>query len=333
MNDRLEPSSPEALLSSNALAGHTSRGAYAAMVAAWGLWSMDSILIHLIGNDFPRQYLVAITLLIGGLSMMVMGRGIFKTVLKLSKHHLMLLGVLVVFSTAGAELLYVSAITHMNPALVSVLLRSQVAFAVILAMLFLGERFGRITASGIVVILVANAGWLIHNLNQVGWGGSIIGWILAISAAVLWSLGTITAKSLVTVIPPTQLVVARLAFAGVLMFILSAATQGIAPLAEVTAGQWGLLIAKGTVTSGMTFFLYFWALKRMKVCIASALEQAAPLITLCVAHFVLMERVSTWDVAFVCVLLIGAGVVVLGSWRERGALPVQATKEVEREAL
>lgn len=302
----------------------TSRSGILGMLGAWALWSMDPILIHMIGPAVPRSSLVAITLIIGGLSMMVSGHGAFKRILTLAPKHLLLLAVLVVLSTAGAELLYVSAIAVMNPGLVGVLLRSQIAFAVILAMVFLGERFGKATAYGIIVILAANAGWVGYNLSHSGTTGSLLGWVLAIGAAVLWSLGTITAKSLVNVLPPNQLVVARLTLGGLLMLIVSLGMDGLGAISQITPAQWGLLATKGVFTSGITFFLYFWALRRLRVYVASALEQVAPLATLFVAHFWLRETVTWHDVVFVGVLLVGAAIVVIGGDGEMHKRPLSA---------
>ncbi|NLW86855.1 MAG: DMT family transporter [Planctomycetes bacterium] len=296
--------------------GRTSRSGIFGMLGAWVLWSMDPILIHMIGPTVQRSFLVAIALIIGGLSMMVSGHGAFKRILTLAPKHLLLLAVLVVLSTAGAELLYVSAIAIMNPGLVGVLLRSQVAFAVILAMVFLGERFGKVTAWGIIVILAANVGWLGYNLSHSGTTGSLLGWALAIGAAVLWSLGTITAKSLVNVLPPNQLVVARLTLGGLLMLIVSLGMYGLGAIGQITPAQWVLLVTKGVFTSGITFFLYFWALRRLRVYVASALEQVAPLATLFVAHFWLRQTVTWHDVVFVGVLLVGAAIVIVGGDRE-----------------
>ena len=127
------------------------RGANAAVAGAWLLWSCDPVIVRYLGADFPRLVMLAIGCLCGGLIFVVPAwRG--AAVLRRRPKLLLLFVCYVLFSTALADFCYVNAIKYLHPGLVGLALRSQLAFAIFAAWVFLGESISRWTALGMLLV-------------------------------------------------------------------------------------------------------------------------------------------------------------------------------------
>lgn len=289
------------------------------MLLAWALWAMDPIVIYRIGQTVPRALLSGISTLIAGFMFAPQTWAVIRRIRQLSRWHLALIIIQAVFFTAISQLCYVAAIPHMNPGLVSAILRTQVAFAVFFAVFFLGERLNRAAMVGIALILFANLGLLFGALFDGKPGQtSGLGWSLTFLAALLWAGGTVSGKELLRVLTPAELVGVRMTLSGMFTLLGSFCLYGVQPVCELTLENWVLLTVKGVVTTGCALLVYYIALRRVKVYVASAMEPFAPLFTLTVAYLFFGKTVSGSDMLSVAILMAGTAVVILGnqmSWK------------------
>ena len=293
------------------------------VLGAWGLWSLDPIVTYLIGEGTPRLLLAGVSMLFGGVALgFWTWRGLRKA-RRLSKRDWTVLLLLGVLFTGLADLCYVGAIRWMNPGLVGAVLRSQVAFAVLLAAVLLGERMNRTALAGITLILGANGLMFIAALQKTGAAdgahGAVMGWLLAFAAALLWSCATVSSKFLLNRFRPFELSGLRMLMGGGVLFIAALAFDGTESIAALSGRQWGLLAVKGVVTSALAFSLYFVGLRRVPVYVASAMEPFAPLFTLLIAWLWLEKGLSGLQMASVAVLLCGTVCVILGNYRQARA--------------
>jgi drug/metabolite transporter (DMT)-like permease len=298
----------------------------ALVFGGWMLWSLDPIVIALIGPEVSRSLIVGVNLTLGGLVLsrhvgrLVRGlKGLSRTV----RVRLVLQGV--VF-TGCASLFYVSAVRHMHPGLVSTVLRTQVAFAVIGAVALLGERMNRTAVAGMAVIFLGNGMMVVRAARSAGLEDqSVLGWSLAMGAALLMTGGTLNGKVLLRTVAPTQLTGVRLLLGGLVMAGATLAMRGAAPFVELTSRQWFWLGVKGLGTTTIGFIVYYHGLKRVRVYVASAIETAAPLLTIVAAWVLLDNPLRRRDLVSVAVLLTGTALVVIGSIRaRRRGLPPRA---------
>lgn len=293
------------------------------IVAAWALWSLDPIVVYLIGGEVNRFLLVGLGSGSGGLAL---GWYVVRTLRqfpRLAFRHIALIFIQAVLFGGLASVCYAYSVRYLNPGLVSVILRTQIGFAVIWAVLFLRERMHAVTAAGILLIFLANVTMLINAVVSRPGGldqnASLIGWALAFGAALLWSGATVSGKELLKVISPLQLAGVRLFFAGLSMLVFFLITSGPGPMAALTGRQWALLAVQGVVTSGGGFVLYYYGLRRTNVHVASSLEPLAPFYTLLISYFWLHKTVTARDLVGILVLLSGAAVAVAGNViRQRG---------------
>ncbi len=128
------------------------------MILAWALWALDPIVVCRIGPAVPRALLAGLASLIAGLMFFPYLAVVVKRRRAVSRRHFGLLVVQAALFTALCQVCYVAALRFMNPGVVSAVLRTQMAAAVILAVCFLGERLDRRALAGIVLIGLANLG-------------------------------------------------------------------------------------------------------------------------------------------------------------------------------
>ncbi len=296
------------------------RGGVGLVALAWALWSLDPIVVCRIGSGVPRGLLVGLTALLAGLMFAPHLVRAARRGALLARRHRLLLAAQAVLFTAVCQVCYVAALRLLHPGVVSAVLRTQMAAAVLLAVALLGERMNRWSAAGILLIALANAGLLVGALRSgAAARASTAGWALALAAALLSSGGTVTGKALLEVFRPVELTAVRLAVAGALMTAVSLWQTGLGPMLALTPLQWGLLALKGVVTTGCAFLCYNAGLRRMPVYLASALEPFAPLFTFLAAYAFLGQTVTAGQAGNVAVLLFGGALVLVGYWMRRDA--------------
>ncbi len=294
--------------------------AYLLMGAAWLLWSLDPILIRLIGDDVARPIMSGGALTIAGILMIVPAVRGYRFLLK-RKDLWGRFCFYILFGTVIADLLYVIAIRNLNPGLTSLILRSQIVMAIFAAWLCFGERPNRVTQCGIAIVLVgyvANAWFSIAKASEPS-RNPTLGWMCAFGAALLWTSSTILGKKLMESIKSSQLCGMRLLTAGIITIIGFCCMGGTGEFAKLSGTQWGMLALKATLCSVLTFTLYMHGLHLAPVTAAAAMEQTAPLFTLCVATFILKETVTFQQWLAIAVVFAGAVIILVNQYRARCA--------------
>lgn len=292
--------------------------AYFIMICAWMLWSLDPIMVRLIGDGVPRTLMAGATSLFTGLLLCVPARRGFLHIVK-DRSLLVYFAVYVILFTTLADILYVFAVRNLNPGLVSLILRSQIVMAVLAAWVVFGERPDGLTVLGIVIVLagygygayVSMGGLSVESRNPVA------GWTLSFAAAILWTGGTISGKKLLERIPSGELCGMRMMSAGLLttcLFLCSGSAG--AGFASMGLRQWLLIAVRSAFCSALAYSLYLYGLRRTSVTAAAAIEQSAPLFTLLVSALLLGEAISGCQWLSVLVVTAGAALVVFHQWRQ-----------------
>jgi len=275
--------------------------------------------VRYLGGDFPRLVMLAVACLCGGVIFVVPAwRGV--QILRQRPKLLLLFVCYVLFSTALADFCYVHAITYLHPGLVGLALRSQLAFAIFAAWIFLGESISRWTALGVLLVLLAYGQGVYFAWADAADSGDnrLWGWLLAFASALLWTFGTIGGKVLLREITPRSLSGLRLLSSGTIMLILSLFSNGVSAYTAIQPAEWLLLIGKGVCVSGLAFGLYLYGLKWVNVAVASAWEQLAPLFTIVMTWLWLGEAINARQALTVAVVIFGAAIIIAARlWEER----------------
>ena len=290
--------------------------AYVCMATAWILWSLDPIFIRLIGDDVSRAVMAGMSPLIAGVMMLVPAfRGF--GVLGKNRRLWLSFACYIIFSTALAELMYVFAIRNLNPGLVSLILRSQVMMTILCAWMVFGERPNRTVMLGMAIVVIgyaAGAWTSVRGTADVGRNTSV-GWICALAAAVLWTSGTILGKKLMASLRSDHLCAMRMLATGLVITVSCCCVNGVGDFTALSASQCGLLVLKTVICTAIAYNLYMYGLKVAPLTAAAAMEQAAPLSTLCIAAFFLHETISLQQWLTVAVVFAGAAIILRNQYR------------------
>ncbi len=290
-----------------------SRGVFFVLLA-WMIWAVDPILIRVIGQ-VSSLVLAGLALTAGGLTALPRGLKTLRNTPRIPWMYWVLFLVYILLCTGLAEICYINAVQRLNPGLVSVTLRSQLALVVLIGFFAFKERFSRITWLGILIILAGNLlnGWYrySHSGDHAG-KAALLGWFLAMGAMFCWGIGTVIGKLLLRRFAPITMTGLRLTTAGILLITLSLFRDGVAVWQNLSPLQILLILAKGCLISALGYNLYFHGLKSVKVGVAAALEQLAPVLTFLYTWLLFRETVTPLEFGFVALMLIGTFTIIAG---------------------
>ncbi|WP_242677357.1 DMT family transporter [Streptomonospora litoralis] len=216
-------------------------------------------------------------------------------------------------SSALATTLFTLAFTVGDPITPQVLQKLQPVFAIVLAVVLLGER---LTPRFALYALPAAAGaWLLAFADPLAVGvRDAQGAALAVGAALLWAAGTVLGR----------LAGARLAFmhvtalrfaAGLPVALVIALSSG-ASLA-VGAGQVPLLVLLALIPGLLALTLYYWGLRRTAASRATLAELAFPLVSAIVGAGLLGAELAWSQWAGGAVVLTAVTAMALSRSRTR----------------
>ncbi|MFD0804206.1 DMT family transporter, partial [Streptomonospora algeriensis] len=178
-------------------------------------------------------------------------------------------------SSALATTLFTLAFTVADPITPQVLQKLQPVFAIVLAVLLLGERLAPRFA---LYALPALAGaWVLAFPDPLGVSVSdAYGAALAVSAALLWAAGTVLGRLAGTRLTFMHVTVLRFAF-GLPMALVITLVSG-ASLAVEPARLPGLVLL-AVIPGLLALTLYYWGLRRTAASRATLAELAFPLVS------------------------------------------------------
>jgi drug/metabolite transporter (DMT)-like permease len=187
-----------------------------------------------------------------------------------------------------------------------VLLNTDPIFIAIFSSYFLREKISRYKAVGIAVafagvsIIVLRGGIsLSSNIT------SIVGDILALSAAFSWAIYSVHGKKVLEKINPYDVTAYSALFGLLALTPLAVGFEHLTlPLAPTT---WIILLCLGLGASGAAYLLWFVALEEVKASDAGIAIFFTPLLAVAVASFILGEQISVLFVIGTVLVLAGVG--------------------------
>jgi drug/metabolite transporter (DMT)-like permease len=187
-----------------------------------------------------------------------------------------------------------------------VLLNTDPIFIAILSSYFLKEKIGRYKAVGIAVAfagvsIIVLRGGISLNSNIT----SIVGDILALSAAFSWAIYSVHGKKFLEKISPYDVTAYSALFGLLALAPLAVGFEHLVlPLATTT---WIILLCLGLGASGVAYLLWFVALEETKASDAGIAIFFTPLLAVAVASSILGEQISTLFVIGTVLVLVGVG--------------------------
>jgi drug/metabolite transporter (DMT)-like permease len=187
-----------------------------------------------------------------------------------------------------------------------VLLNTDPIFIAILSSYFLREKISRYKAVGIAVAfagvsIIVLRGGINLSSNII----SIVGDILALSAAFSWAIYSVHGKKVLEKINPYDVTAYSALFGLLALAPLAVGFEHLAlPLATTT---WIILLCLGLGASGAAYLLWFVALEETKASDAGIAIFFTPLLAVAVASFILGEQISALFIIGTALVLVGVG--------------------------
>ena len=236
-------------------------------------------------------------------------------------HGLLLLELILLGAIAyvGESLAYFTALTVASPGLVALLLYIYPALVTTLSAIFLKEH---LTTMKVVAIFLALSGTALT--IQITSGGSIVGILLGITAAVDYAIYIVLGSRIVKRSGPigsTAIIIASTA--GV--YAIIAPLHGMS--FPVSLQGWAAIVAIALVSTVLAFVTFFAGLKRIGPTTASTLSTFEPIVAVALAAVVLGETIT--PVQALCGTLILAAVVILSRNELRRDKQAKTLEDVE----
>jgi drug/metabolite transporter (DMT)-like permease len=218
-----------------------------------------------------------------------------------------------------------SALARIPASMNAVFISTTVVFTALFAAPFLGERIGPWRTAGIGIALcgaalVALGGGSVRGVESQT-GTAIVGGIaFSLAGAIVNALYSVFGKKLIGENDP--LIVSSLSMLSGALFLslLAAVTSGYGSVISLGLKAWLLVILLGATLFGVSYPLFFYALKRMPATQASMYMYLIPVFAGIQSFALLRERFGWSFYAGFAVVM--AGIALSGSWKkQRGARP------------
>lgn len=195
----------------------------------------------------------------------------------------------------GQSFSYLSAIQYASAGLVALLLYLYPVFVFILSVIFLREKVTWVKVAALLLALVGTA------LTVGPAGGQLIGILLAIAAAVVYSVYIIVGTDVMKHVGAVQSSVVIFASAGTVYGILTAVNGAHFPASS--SGWWSMagIVLLATVIPVVTFLA---GLERIGPTNAAMLSTLEPVVTVLLAAWLFAERLEP-------ITLVGGGLILV----------------------
>ncbi|MBO8164784.1 MAG: DMT family transporter [Brevibacillus sp.] len=224
--------------------------------------------------------------------------------LRLTRQQLLYLLLLGGFFYTLQSMLYFSAVAYIPASLAALLLYTFPIYVAILAYLLDREPISRQTVTSIVLAMAGLAMVLGTSFGQV----QIIGVVLALGAAVSYSLYIVLGNRVVKQISSYVVSGYVTLFAACSLFVIGLAADGLR--FSFAGSAWWAVLGVSLVCTVLAFFTFFRGLALVGSTRASVLSMIEPVVTSLLAALLFADRLSWLQMLGGAIVLVGAMLIV-----------------------
>jgi len=189
----------------------------------------------------------------------------------------------------------------------SLLVASNPVFILILGASFLGEKITKSKAAGIVlgfvgIIIVTFLG---KNMALLLRSGSFWGNILALLSAVCWAVYSVMNKSALKRYSPLILTALAYVFGSLILFFFCFTFEDVSLIFQCSLSSWLILLYLGILASGVTFYLWNYALSIMEASRVSVFIFLIPVLAILLGKVILNETITGFTFLGTALVLSG----------------------------
>ena len=182
-------------------------------------------------------------------------------------------------------------------------------FVLILSGAFLHEKVTKNKVAGIAVGLVGVCiiVFVGKDFTDMLHNQTIVGNAMVLGSAVIWAAYTILNKNVSKHYNPLYLTASAYTFGSLFLLPFAASFEHIGSLASLSMKTWAIVIYLGIFCSGITFFLWNYALSRMDSTKASVFIYLIPIVAMLVGWAFLGETITFY-------MVVGFALTIVGIW-------------------
>ncbi len=291
----------------------------AAVVAAALLWSLDGLLRrHL--YTLPAPVIVFWEHTFGFLVLLPILAFSWRYFKQLTRKQWMAIGLVALLSGAAGTILYTAALGRIQyiPFSVVVLLQQlNPVFAILASALLLREPLTRRFVGLSLVALVAAyfATFPDIRINFATGTGTALAALMAVGAAAAWGSSTAFSKYALKGTSSFHVTAARFGITPFFALLFAGLSGTASDIGNITASQFGYLIAITFSTGLVAMIIYYYGLKRVRASRAAILELAWPASAVLVGYFWLHQSL-TLSQSIGGLVLIGAILLIARDTRD-----------------
>ena len=198
-------------------------------------------------------------------------------------------------------------IQYTSSGIASVLLATNPLFVLVLSIIFLREEINRNRLIGMMLGFFGIVIVIFGGKNIMGFllSSSFAGNILVLFSALCWGLYVIMNKRVLRQYSPLLLTTSAFIFGSLLLFILCVFSRNFSVITGLSATSWLFVIYLGLISSGLTYLLWNYVLKRMEASKASVFLFLIPIVAILLGKIILAEKITSS-------LVVGTGLVLSG---------------------
>lgn len=212
-----------------------------------------------------------------------------------------------VLALTGVTLLYAVqflAMVYTTATNSSILINTSVLFIATISV-YLGERFSKLKASGIVlsffgIIMIVSRGYDFHFFSS----STIIGDLLMILDGFMWAIYTIVGKTLLNKYRP-EVLTAYAFVVGAVLLLPFAMLEGIADPFSFNLDTWASIMFLSIFCSVIAYVIWYAALTKMETTRVAVFVYIVPLFTAIMAFSILDEYIGYFTVIGGFLTMIG----------------------------
>ncbi len=214
---------------------------------------------------------------------------------------LMILTAMGLIGYAGQSLCFFTALTHISPSLLAILLYLYPVMVALLSFFFLKESF---TWNKCLALVLAVSGTILAiGLDT---GGNVKGVLLGIGAAVIYSIYTVTGARIMARNDAFTASIVVIGSTGVFYLIYNMKAGFLMPDQRMA---WVHIFAIAVISTALAIWTYFWGMKRIGAVNASMLSTFEPVTTMALASVFLGQHIG-WVQAAGAGLVLSSAVLV-----------------------
>ncbi|MGO9205316.1 MAG: DMT family transporter [Candidatus Limnocylindrales bacterium] len=297
----------------------TTGGSFALVAFGAAMWGTDPVFRQGLALHMPAPAIVAFEQALPTVFLApFVWRGIRRALAVFNWRDWLALGVLGCGSSALATLLFTVAFTYGRPDTPVLLQQLQPLFAVAGARFLLGERLQR--RYGLYLLGGLAGSYLVAFAQPFSLGG-VDGWapaLLAVSAALLWGLGTVLGRHLGAKLPFAELTALRLATGLVAALVALAVTGDGSAYSHLGAKAVLALVLLALVPGLLSLLVYYRGLRATPASAATLGELAFPFTALFLDYLAFGTTLSPSQ--WVGLALLVTTITTMGTLRANGTL-------------